>query len=150
MKKVISLTVLACSLGLASSVSAKTCDIEINSDDQMRFDQTELTVGADCSKVNLTLNHTGSMAKNVMGHNWVLTQTDDLQSVATAGMATGLDNHYLPADQSKVIAATDVIGGGESTSITFDVSALSKDVDYSFFCSFPGHWGIMKGKFIIE
>ena len=73
-----------------------------------------------------------------------------MQSVATAGMSTGLDNDYMPADMSKVIAHTEIIGGGESTSVTFDVSELSKDVNYSFFCSFPGHWGVMKGQFIIE
>jgi azurin len=150
MKKLIALSVLLMSFGLVSAVNAKTCELEIDSNDQMQFNQSELTVGADCTEVKLTLTHSGTMAKNVMGHNWVLTQTDDMQSVATAGMSTGLENDYMPEDMSKVIAHTKIIGGGESTSVTFDVSGLSKDVDYSFFCSFPGHWGVMKGKFIIE
>lgn len=142
--------IILCVFGMASTAHAKTCELEINSNDQMKFDQSEMTVAADCSEVKLTLNHTGTLAKNVMGHNWVLTQTDDMQAVATAGMGAGLDKNYLPEDQSKVIAATDVIGGGETTSITFDVSELSKDVNYTFFCSFPGHWGIMKGDFKIK
>jgi|SRR5690554_1914757 len=149
MKKLLTLGAIL-SFGFVSAVSAETCELEIDSNDQMQFDQSEMTIGAECTEVKLTLTHSGTMASNVMGHNWVLTQTSDMQAVATAGMSTGLDNQYLPEDQSKVIAATDIIGGGESTSITFDVSELSSDVDYSFFCSFPGHWGVMKGKFIVE
>jgi len=30
------------------------------------------------------------------------------------------------------------------------VSGLSKDKDYEFFCSFPGHSALMKGAFVIE
>ncbi len=149
MKKLINLTVLLFALSLTSKVNAKTCELEINSNDMMKFDQTEMTVGADCTEVKVTLNHTGKLAKNVMGHNWVLTASADMQAVATAGMTAGLEQQYLPADQSKVIAATDVIGGGESTSITFATADLTQGGDYTFFCSFPGHWGIMKGKFTV-
>ncbi|KAA3639244.1 MAG: azurin [Proteobacteria bacterium] len=150
MKKLITLTIFLLSLGLVSAVNAKTCELEIDSNDQMQFDKKEMTIAADCTEVKLTLTHSGTMAANVMGHNWVLTQTNDMQAVATAGMSTGLENDYVPEDLTDVIAYTKIIGGGESTSITFDVTELSKDVNYSFFCSFPGHWGVMKGKFIVE
>ncbi len=109
---------------------------------------SELKVKAG-QEVTLTLKHAGKMKGDGMGHNWVLTTSADMQAVATAGMTAGLVKQYLPEDQSKVIAATDLIGGGESTSITFDTSALTQGGDYTFFCSFPGHWGIMKGKFIV-
>ena len=79
----------------------------------------------------------------------VLSQTADYQSVAQAGMNAGIDNQYVPVGDDRVLAYTEVIGGGESTSITFSTSGLSKDGDYTFFCSFPGHWGIMKGSFKI-
>jgi len=49
-----------------------------------------------------------------------------------------------------VLAATEVIGGGESTTITFSLDALDPAGDYQFFCSFPGHYGLMKGAFRIE
>ena len=38
--------------------------------------------------------------------------------------------------------------GAESTSVTFRTTKLQKGGDYSFFCSFPGHYVIMQGKFI--
>lgn len=150
MKNFISTALILFALSLTANVNAKTCELEVNSNDMMKFDQTEMKISADCSAVKLTLNHTGKLAKNVMGHNWVLTATADMQAVATAGMTAGLEQQYLPADQSKVLAATDVIGGGESTSITFDTAALAQGGDYTFFCSFPGHWSIMKGKLIVE
>jgi azurin len=144
--KNISLSIL---LMLTFSVSAEQCELTINSTDQMRFDQTELSVPASCTEVKLTLNHTGQLAKNIMGHNWVLSLTADYQSVAQAGMNASIDNQYVPVGDDRVLAYTEVIGGGESTSITFLTSGLSKDGDYTFFCSFPGHWGIMKGAFKI-
>ncbi len=150
MKNLINTSLILFALSLTANVNAKTCELEVNSNDMMKFDQTEMKISADCSEVKLTLNHTGKLAKNVMGHNWVLTATADMQTVATAGMTAGLEQQYLPADQSKVLAATDVIGGGESTSITFSTAALTQGGDYTFFCSFPGHWSIMKGKFIVE
>ena len=150
MKNLINITLILFALSLTSNVNAKTCELEVNSNDMMKFDQTEMKISADCSEVKLTLNHTGKLAKNVMGHNWVLTATADMQAVATAGMTAGLEQQYLPADRSKVLATTDVIGGGESTSITFSTAALTQGGDYTFFCSFPGHWSIMKGKFIVE
>lgn len=137
-------------LGLGSQVAAKTCEMSIDSTDQMQYDKKEMSVAADCTEVKLTLTHSGKLAKNVMGHNWVLSMTDNMQGIVQDGMNAGLDNQYLKPGDDRVIAFTDVVGGGESTSITFDVSKLEKGGDYSFFCSFPGHYALMKGKFIVN
>ena len=102
-------------------------------------------MAGDCTEVKLTLNHTGKLAKAAMGHNWVLTKTADYQGVANDGLKAGAAADYLPADDARIIAHTKLIGGGESDSITFATSALEKGGDYTFFCSFPGHWAIMKG-----
>ena len=40
-----------------------------------------------------------------------------------------------------------LIGGGEETTVTFDAPAKGT---YDFICSFPGHYALMKGKFIVE
>lgn len=127
--------------------AADECTVEINSNDAMQFDQTELSVPATCEEVTLTLHHTGSMAKNVMGHNWVLSTTEDMQPIATDGMGAGADHDYLKDGDERIIAYTDLIGGGESSSVTFSTADMTADGDYSFFCSFPGHIGIMKGTF---
>ena len=129
--------------------AAEECNLEINSNDAMQFDQKELSVPASCEEVTLTLHHTGTLAKNVMGHNWVLSTTENMQPIATDGMSAGADHDYLKADDERVLAYTDVIGGGESSSVTFSIADLKAGDDYSFFCSFPGHVSIMNGKFSI-
>lgn len=135
---------------VATSAFAADCEVTVDSTDTMRFDKSEIVVDKSCEKFTVNLTHSGNLPRNAMGHNWVLTKTDDMQVVATEGMQAGLDNNYLKPGDERVLAATDVIGGGESTSVTFDVNKLSADQSYTFFCSFPGHWTIMKGSLSLQ
>ena len=130
---------------LASSAFANECEVTVESNDAMQFNTSNVTIPASCSEFTVTLKHTGQLPKQSMGHNWVMTTKADGQSVATDGMGAGLDNNYLKPDDERVIGATDIIGGGEQASTTFSVEGLNKDEEYMFFCSFPGHIGIMKG-----
>jgi len=141
----ISLALLATS-GLAM---ADDCAVTIDSNDAMQFATKEISVDKSCKNFTVHLNHTGKLAKNVMGHNWVLTKADDVRAVAQEGMSAGLDNHYLKPNDERVIAFTPMIGGGEKTSVTFAVDKLSADETYTFFCSFPGHVAIMQGSLTI-
>ena len=118
--------------------------IVINSNDQMKFDISEIRVKAG-EKVKLTLNHTGKLPKNAMGHNFVLLSLGtNISTFAQAAMKAKA-NDYIPA--SGVLAHTELVGGGESTTIEFTAPAKGT---YDFICSFPGHYAIMKGKFIVE
>jgi azurin len=135
---------------LAASALADDCQVTIDSTDTMRFDKEEIVVNKTCKEFTVNLTHSGKLAKNVMGHNWVLTTAADMQAVATEGMKAGLENNYVKAEDARVIAATDIIGGGEKTSVTFTVSELAADQSYVFFCSFPGHWSIMKGTLALK
>ena len=85
------------------------------------------------------------MPKNVMGHNLVITKEGDKEAVNTDGGTAGLASNYVKAKDKRVVANTIVIAGGETTSTKFDVKKLSAKNKYVFFCSFPGHAGIMKG-----
>ena len=140
--------VMLAGLALAPVAQARVCAVSIDSTDQMSFSSREIKVAADCSQVKLTLRHTGRLAATAMGHNWVLTKTADYQPVAMAGMRMTLADGYLPKKDPRVLAHTAVIGGGQSTSVTFSTAALRKGGDYTFFCSFPGHFAMMKGKLI--
>ena len=142
--------VMLAGLALAPVAQARVCAVSIGSTDQMSFSSREIKVAADCSQVKLTLRHTGRLAATAMGHNWVLTKTADYQPVAMAGMRMTLADSYLPKKDPRVLAHTAVIGGGQSTSVTFSTAALRKGGDYTFFCSFPGHFAMMKGKFIFN
>lgn len=133
-------------LALASApVLAAECSVDIAGNDQMQFDKKEITVSKSCKQFTVNLKHPGTLAKNVMGHNWVLAKQADMQGAVNDGMAAGLDNNYVKKDDARVIAHTKVIGGGETDSVTFDVSKLAAGQDYAYFCSFPGHFALMKG-----
>ena len=133
-------------LGLASTpLLAAECSVDVESTDQMTFNTQAISVSKSCKSFTVNLKHTGSLPKTAMGHNWVLSKTADMPGVATDGSSAGPDASYLKAGDERVIAYTDLIGGGESTSVTFDVSKLAAGEDYSFFCSFPGHYSLMKG-----
>jgi azurin len=125
----------------------KVCKVEISGNDQMQFDKKEIAVAADCTEVEVTLKHTGKLPAQAMGHNWVLTKTADLTPVATDGMGAGFANDHVKKGDARVIAHTKIIGGGQSTAVKFATSLLKKGEAYSFFCSFPGHYSIMKGTF---
>jgi len=133
-------------LGLACTpLLAAECAVDVESTDQMTFNTQAISVSKSCKTFTVNLKHTGSLPKTAMGHNWVLSKTADMPGVATDGISAGPDASYLKAGDERVIAHTDLIGGGESTSVTFDVSKLAAGEDYSFFCSFPGHYSLMKG-----
>lgn len=124
---------------------ADECSFTLNSNDAMQFDQKSIVVNKTCKDFTLNLTHTGKLPKTVMGHNWVLSKADDAKAVASDGLAAGVDNQYVKLGDERVIAFTKLIGGGETTSVTFSVSKLAAGSEYTFFCSFPGHIAIMQG-----
>jgi azurin len=131
-----------------SAAYADPCKITIESNDMMQFNSHELAVPAECTDVELTLKHTGHMPGKVMGHDWVLAKDADMSAVVNAGLAAGPAKGYLPDNDKRIIAATKVIGGGESTTVKFSTTALSQGERYAFFCTSPGHSSIMRGKFL--
>jgi azurin len=127
----------------------KVCKVDIAGNDQMQFDKKEITVAADCTEVEVTLKHTGKLPAAAMGHNWVLVKTADLAGVASDGIGAGFANDHIKKGDARVIAHTKIVGGGQSTSVKFPMSALKKGENYSFVCTFPGHSALMKGAFKI-
>tara|TARA_Y100000768_G_scaffold364172_1_gene324406 strand:+ start:574 stop:1074 length:501 start_codon:yes stop_codon:yes gene_type:complete len=131
--------------GINLDKMSKEVLIIINSSDLMKFDQNELIV-FEGQEITLTLNHTGKMSKEIMGHNFVLLKKEtDLNDFAQRAMLAR-ENEYIP-DGDETIAYTKMIGGGESDTITF--SAPEKG-SYTYICSFPGHYGLMRGVLIVS
>jgi azurin len=143
-------TALVAGFALSGAAQAQDCAATIDGNDAIQFSASEMTVSSSCESFTVTLRHVGSLAANIMGHNWVLTTTANYESVAMAGQSAGADNNFVPPGDARVIAATAIIGGGEETSVTFDASALEAGGNYTYFCSFPGHYVLMKGKLIVE
>jgi len=133
---------------MSRMASAEVCQLNISATDQMRFEQQTLQVDGQCTEVEVTLHNSGKLPANIMGHDWVLTKTADMASVANAGMGAGLANNYQKPGDKRIVAATAIIGGGESTTVRFSTAQLEAGASYTYFCSAPGHFSIMKGRFV--
>ena len=139
----------AAALLLASQLAhAGPCKLSIEANDQMRYSAHELTLPAACTEVEITLHHSGKLPARVMGHNWVLARDGDMSGIVNAGLSAGSQHGYLPEGDARIIAATHVVGGGESSTATFSTSALQEGARYVFFCTSPGHSAVMRGTFV--
>lgn len=122
-------------------------DVIIESDDNMRFSKKKIVVNGG-QKVKITLKHTGKMSKKLMGHNIVILKKGTKLIEFGQKANTAHETDYIPADmKDAIIAHTKMIGGGEETTIEFDAPEAG---EYDFLCSFPAHYAIMKGKFIVK
>ncbi len=120
--------------------------VNLTGNDMMQFNLNEIRVKAG-ETVKLTLTHVGQLPENAMGHNFVLLQQGtDIVDFATKA-ASASSNDYIPEGTENVIVSTEMIGGGEVTSIEFTAPEAGT---YDFICSFPGHYVQMQGKFIVE
>jgi azurin len=134
-------------LSLSRLAHADPCQLEISGSDQMQYDKPTLTVPGSCREVTLTLHHTGKLPSEAMGHNWVLVNTADFNAVAASGLGAGLANDYVAPGDKRVLAHTKIIGGGQTTSVTFPTAILKAGGDYRYLCTFPGHNALMRGTF---
>lgn len=134
----------------SAQVMAAECKVTVDSTDQMSFSTKAIEIDKSCKTFTVELTHSGNLPKNVMGHNLVVSKEADMGGIATDGIGAGLDNNYLKAGDTRVIAHTKVIGAGEKDSLTIDVSKLAAGEKYGFFCSFPGHIAMMKGTVVLK
>lgn len=122
-------------------------DIVVEANDNMKYNVKTITVNGG-QKVRITLKHVGVMTKDVMGHNLViLKQGVNLNDFAQKSNSAA-DTDYIPADSAdQIVVATKMIGGGEEVTIEFDAPAAGS---YDFLCTFPAHYAMMRGKFIVK
>jgi len=125
-------------------------EIIITGNDAMQFDLKRMEASPG-EKIKVTFKNIGSIPKIAMGHNWVLLKkdTDALafgqKVLASGGSAT----NALPKSLlGEVIAHTDVLGPGESESVTFQTP--SEPGDYEYVCTFPGHFAMMRGVLLVK
>ena len=62
--------------------------------------------------------------------------------------ATDVAHELQDLGGARVIAATAIVGGGESATVTFSTATLTAGERYAFFCTSPGHSSVMHGTFL--
>lgn len=137
-------SLLALMLTASAALAADPVKVTIEANDQMKFDVTAISA-APGQEVEVTLKNVGSMPKVSMGHNFVLLDNGvEPEKFVEAGMRHMKAEYIAPEMKKHVLAATKLLGPGESDTVTF--KAPSKAGSYTYICSFPGHFAIgMKG-----
>src|SRR5215472_8599190 len=131
-----------------SAAHADPCKLAIESNDQMQYSVQELAIPPQCKEVEVTLHNVGKLPAKVMAHDWVLARESDMPAIVNAGLAAGLTHGFVPANDPRVIAATHLVGGGESATVRFNTAALAPGARYFFFCTSPGHSAVMRGRLL--
>ncbi len=138
----ISLTAL---FSTTNAFAAPACVIDVGVSAAMAFSTKNIDVPKTCKDFTINLKVEGTMPKAIMGHNLVISKTADMQGVVDDGSKAGLAANYVKAKDARAVVATNIIGGGEKTTSKFSVAKMNAKDSYMFYCSFPGHSGIMKG-----
>jgi azurin len=130
-----------------SEVIPDTAELVIEGNDLMQYN-TDLLEVYEGQVVKLTLIHTGEMSVEAMGHNWVLLAPGTDKATFGSAAVSAKENNYIPKDmENMVLASTKTIGGGETSTIVFGAPAKGY---YDYICSFPGHYGVMQGNFVVK
>ena len=117
----------------------------LNSFDNMIYDKNKIEVNSG-KNIILTLNHKGKVSKEFMGHNFVLLKKGVNVDEYAKKAVLAKSNDYIP-NSDEAIAYTKMLGGGESTTISF----LAPEAGiYTYICSFPGHYMMMRGELIVN
>jgi azurin len=128
---------------------ADECHYRIEANDQMQYSTNRMVVPGSCTDIEVTLVNSGKQNAKIMGHNWVLSKASDMSVIASAGLTAGFEHDWLAPGDQRIIAATKLVGGGESASVHIPSSALRFGIEYRYFCSAPGHYFTMHGRFVL-
>ncbi len=123
--------------------------VELTANDAMKFSETEIRAKAG-EALAVTLKNVGTMPKMSMGHNWVLVEAGVDLNVFVSDASTSAKTDFVPAaHKNQIIAATKLLGPGESDTVRF--YAPTKPGRYIYLCTFPGHFQVgMKGILVVE
>lgn len=129
----------------SQAYAAAACNLNVEVTEAMAYTVKNIDVPKTCKDFVINLKANGTMSKAIMGHNIVIAKESDKEAINADGSTAGAASNYVKAKDVRVVANSTVIGGGEKTTVKFDVKKLNAKDKYVFFCTFPGHSGIMKG-----
>ncbi len=101
-------------------------------------------------EIRVTLTTVSNLPPTAMSHNFTVVEMGtDVEAFWQAALQAS-DNEYIaPEFEDQVIVATDMLGDGESDTVTF--TAPEETGEYDYLCTFPGHYtGGMYGKLIVQ
>ena len=130
---------------------ASPCSTNLEGNTMMQYSSTNIEIDSTCSEFTIKFKNTSTVAKEYGGHNVIVSKDADFSSLTSLVDPTvhSPENGYLP-NSDKIIAKSPIIGPNESYNVEIDVSRLNSGEKYVFWCSFTGHWGVMKGNLVVK
>jgi azurin len=144
----IAVAVLIGAAASAEGQGAEVSTIELNVGDNMRYTPSVIQARPG-QRVRIVLKGVGKLA--ALGHNLVLLKkgTAPKSFVDKAGKTTEETGTIPAAVNDDIIVASALVKPGESAEVIFE--APMEPGEYTFVCSFPGHFGLgMKGQLIVK
>ena len=114
--------------------------------DELAFDKTALSAPAG-SKITIRFTNSAGAGSGMLHNVVVLKAGASADGVAADGIAAGEAAGYLKAGDTRVLAFSKMIKGGEKTEFSFDAPAPG---DYAIICTFPGHYVLMKATLTVK
>jgi azurin len=133
---------LAALLFSAASLCAQAApkSVALTANDTMKYNVTSFTVKPG-EVVHLELKNEGTLAKEVMGHNWILLIAGkDGAAYSTAAAGAKADNYEPKALAGDVLARIGLLGPKQTGEVTFTAPAAPGN--YVYLCSFPAHFQV--------
>ena len=109
---------------------------------EMKYETTQFEVQKG-QEVTLIMNNTATM--EMMKHNIVI--LNDASKANEVGTAALSAPGYLP-EHDAIMVATAIAEPGQQSQVTF--TAPKKAGRYTYICTFPGHYMVMKGEMIVK
>lgn len=129
------------------TVDGNNVIVALTGNDQMKYNINEIKA-KEGQTIKLTLTNVGTMPKDAMSHNCIVVKPGVVVAdFAKKAMEAKATDYFPDSEKASVIAHTKMLGPGESDTIEFAAPTAGT---YDYFCSFPGHYGVMNGKLIVE
>ena len=146
------LIVVASLLLAVGPVSGQTSEaklVEIQVGDNMRLTPSVINARPG-ERLRVVLKDVGKIPKTGMGHNFVLLKSGvSPQAFADKSSQARETDFLVPALKEQVLVATELVGPGEQSEVTFEAPA--QPGEYVFLCTFPGHFKLgMRGQLIVK
>ena len=124
--------------------------VEITGGDDMKYSVATIAAKpGESLRIRLKAIGSPAMPKIAMSHNIIILKPKtDVAAFATAAANARATNFVPPALKAEVIAASGLVGNGETVDLDFKVPTAPGT--YPFICTFPGHYLTMKGTLVVK
>ncbi|NSW74083.1 azurin [bacterium] len=140
------------SLSFLSNVDAfaSNCSFDLEGNKMMQFSASTINIDKTCSSFTIKFKNTSDLPIDLAGHNVVVSKSSDFDNLITLiDPANGINQGYLPPSPA-VVGKTPLLGPNETYDLVIDLNKLDLSQQYVYWCSFPGHYGIMKGNLVFN